>query len=246
MADVELADAMPQLGVYPVLPTVPLVTSGTPQTYDATPAVLSITTGGTAGDELVDLDLPDLPVDGWANPYLVGQRVVFGLVVQTNAADRVVITAGGSGALRFYPSSTASGIRGVLNGVVLDYVGAMVCFIWCGDSWKIDYAYTGNNFGGENDYTSASMSTVGADNTISMIGGSVEAQTEAGASGNLPGGDYRLILGDGSGAGRQGTLVIAGGAHEAHVGLPDADLGVVGGLYYDPADGNRVKYHPPA
>jgi hypothetical protein len=245
MADIQLADAMPELGVYPVLPTVTLTTGSSPSTNDGTPAVVSITTGGTAGDELLDLSNPDLPVDGWANPFLVGQRVIFALVTQTDPADRVVITVGGSGTVRFYPTNTANGIRGIINGAVLDYVGGMICFVWCGDGWKIDYALTGSNFGGTNDYTSASMSTVGADNTISMVGGAVEAQTEPGASADLPGGDYRVILGDGSGSGRQGTLVITGGVLENHVGLPATDLGVVGGLYYDPIT-FVVKYHPPA
>lgn len=236
MADIELAEALPQLGVFGTLPAVEMTTSGTPQSYDGTPAVVAITVGGT--EEEIDLALPELPVGGWFNPYIIGQRVIFCLVGMAGPGDSVVITAGGSGAIRYYPQNQASGVRGVLNGVVLDSLGYAVCFVWCGDAWCIDYALTNQNFSGDNDDVSVALQTFGAGHAATIAGAYASLQTQSGAAADDPGGDFTVSLGVGSGSGRQGAFII-------NPPLPDANLMVDGSFYYDPIT-FVVKYNPPA
>jgi hypothetical protein len=230
MADIELVDALPLVGVYPVLPAVTVTTSGTPTDYDGTPAVVGVTSGGTAGDESIVVALPDLPVDGWFNPYLIGQRVIFCLVTQTNASDRVIVTVDGVTDTLFYPSNLAQGWSGITDGIVLDYVGASVCLVWCGDSWRIDYALTGSNFSGTQKYGTALLTTTGQ---AAVVGGNrIETQTADGASGDDPGGDLVFQFGSGSGAGRQGTIKTGGASGNP---LPTSATGLTSGMWWNNA-----------
>lgn len=195
----ELVDCLPQLGLYPVLPTVMVSTSGTPQTYDGTPAVVSITTGGTAGNEEIDLLLPELPVaSGSYNPYLVGLRVIFCITTLTNNADTVVITADGSGVIDFYPNNDPTGAKGMSAGVELSRFSPMVCFVFCGDSWHIDRWLTNDSFGGEFRYGPAALSTVGQ--VANVYGQSVRLRPEAGgliiletSGGHIPTADPAIV-----------------------------------------------------
>jgi len=220
---VELATALPQLGIYPAFPAMPVTTGAAPITNDGAPAVYLITTGGTAGTEIIDLQNPDLPLAGFMNPYIVGQRCVFALGTQTDPGDVVQITAAGETSIDCYPPNPAAPRSSVQDGAILDYEGACVCFVWCGDVWQIDAGLTELNFSSNFGAGAVSLSTLGA--AQAAVGGqTVLIATFDGSSGNDPGGDITLQLGAGSGAGRQGSL---------SGGLPTADPHVAGVWWSD-------------
>lgn len=120
-----------------------IVTGAAPVTADVNVRLYAITTGGTAGTETINLPTPDLPLDDWLNPAILGCRIAFYVAAQTDPADVVNLSID-FGQITVYGkynhNSTCQKVNG--GGVILDYVGAMACFVWVGDKWQIDLAAT--------------------------------------------------------------------------------------------------------
>jgi hypothetical protein len=115
---------------------------------DITPVakVVSITTGGTAGQELLNLTAPALGPNDINTDYL-GTRVYFVLNTQTDPGDSVKITVDGLAYCGLYiPENTIGVTR--YNTIILNFTGACVCFVWCGDKWRLDSESTDGNFSG--------------------------------------------------------------------------------------------------
>lgn len=185
----------------------------------------AITSGGTGGDELIDLPNPDMPIDGYANGPLIGQRVVFMLEVQTNEADVVRISIGGSLSIHTFSGKAFdvyTKYTHTSTGIVLDFLGAAAAFVWNGYEWCADNAAIGAN-----------------DDTDWDSGGDIAFSTQANADGASSGilfntgggttgtGPIQLLTGDAS-AGIAGDIDIRSGAGSAtggSIGLHAGDGG---------------------
>lgn len=144
MTDVSTT-ALTNIDLAPI-PT-PLTTGSSSLSLDGVSRLYAITTGGTGGVEVVDIQDPDLPVDGSYNPGLIGMRLTLYVAVQTDPADVVKVLRSGNPFFFVYPSTTLrnSFLQQTNNGIILDYVGAMAQLVWCGDRWEFDVAITQNN-----------------------------------------------------------------------------------------------------
>lgn len=128
------------LGVFPV------TTSGVSQNVDPKSKVVRITSGGTAGLELINLTAPPLNENGINTDYL-GSRVYFVLDTQTNPSDVVKIKNDGVDFCRLLVPETVDSITRY-NTVLLNFAGACVCMVWVADGWKLDSAATDGSFNG--------------------------------------------------------------------------------------------------
>jgi len=141
--------------LYPVTP-VPVTTGAAPVTIDGSKAVYYITSGGTGGHETLNVSFPPLDLGGFVNAQYAGWRTNIAMAVQTNPADVVDITVG-FGTIRSYISYPIPiGKLREVSAVNLDYVGAFLSLIWCGDHWSIDmgvsqgqFEYTDDNIAGD-------------------------------------------------------------------------------------------------
>lgn len=119
-------------------PSAIAITSGAvSQDLDPLQLYYEITTGGTGGDEL--LNLPNLPLDanGVNGPY-AGRTLVVAIKTQTNPADRVILSVAGSAGVTFlYPANFTplSYEATAADGIVLDYAGSSIGFVWLYTGW---------------------------------------------------------------------------------------------------------------
>lgn len=120
-----------------------VTTGASPIDANISKTVTAITSGGTAGDEYIDLPNPDLPIDGWFNAELIGARHVLYLATQTNPSDNVRVTIGGGSGIKI------KGINGATLGEAvalrLNYVGAAAVLIWQGEEWFCDLSDGGGD-----------------------------------------------------------------------------------------------------
>lgn len=218
-------------------PAVPITTGAEPVTADANVQVYAVTTGGTAGQEIIDLLAAEPITDGWANGQIIGRQVVFYLAEQTDPADTVKITADGGSSIASYHTLDRGENANSFRNVVLDFVGAAVCFKWANDVWTIDARITDGCFtaireGGA--YLLGSDAQSGSNDQGEL------AQVKGGnAAGTGTGGEARLQGGNGSASGAGGNVRIApgsGGGVYANVlveHLPTSDPAVVNALWND-------------
>lgn len=134
-----------------------ITTGASPLTADLEYRVFSITTGGTQDSEVINL--PKFPLDGNGfNLSKLGSRVIFYLDTQTDEADAVNINEPDlvGGVFPVYQTSLFQNhYKQNTTSVVLDFAGAVACFIWVGFEWHMDIAITNNGddatFNGSND-----------------------------------------------------------------------------------------------
>lgn len=226
----------------------PLTTGASPVAADTDVAAYAITTGGTAGVEVIDLPLHTLDLGGISNARKIGKRVFFYLATKTHASDSVKITTDGDGRTYVFPGAiyrNSDAQRTTTAGVVLDYVGAMACFIWCGDAWLYDHALsdglnsteflarvvqilmpdtlTGSPQGITISASDGGAGDIGGGNIQLLAGGGVGAGYGGGvtllagtAGGSVDGGNVALSSGDALGAGNGGNIVITLGTGSAN------------------------------
>lgn len=115
-----------------------LTSGGIPLDIDLSKNVTAVTSGGTAGNETVNVPNFALPVDAYTNPSLIGTRYIVFLAVRSNPSDVVKVTINGGDAIRsaFPAGQNAGEVIGA--AVTLDYVGATAVFVWQGYGWKLD------------------------------------------------------------------------------------------------------------
>lgn len=125
----------------------PLTTGASPVTVDIDVRAYAITTGGTAGSEVINLPNPTLDINAEYNFAYIGQRVIFYLAVQTNPADVVKITAAGNDeVISFGRQENPFWTRThTVDGVRLDTVGQAAVLIWSGDKWQHERSMNGGN-----------------------------------------------------------------------------------------------------
>lgn len=171
----------------------PITTGAAPVDADFSVRLYAITTGGTGGVEIINLPPPDLPVDGYANPGRVGQRIGFYIETLTDPGDSVKLQVNGSDTITVYPTGffgNASVVR-TTTGVIMDFVGAFATMIWAYDFWLWEVA-----LGDGNDSTIMS--------TLPLI-------IHAGKGFNANGGDAGFGGGDATGSGSGGVGQFSGG-----------------------------------
>lgn len=132
--------------------------------YDA--KLVYITTGGTAGQEVINLTVPPFDIGTYYNATNLAQRVTFVLVSLTDPADTVKVTVNGSDSATFYGESLQYyGIYGY-DTIVLDFLSAAVSFVWDGTQFALDLYYAGNNLSGTYDYQNITLQPRGATKNI--------------------------------------------------------------------------------
>jgi hypothetical protein len=124
---------------------VAVVSGASPVDLDNTKNVSSVTSGGTAGNETVNLPNYATPFDDYTNPPLLGRRHIVFLAVQTDPGDVVKVTINSGDAIRcaFPAGQNAGEVSGA--AVTLDYVGATAVFVWMGYGWKLDNTASDNS-----------------------------------------------------------------------------------------------------
>lgn len=154
MSDVELNDALTTAIATPS----PVSTGAVPVDVGPDQVSIAVTTGGTQGTEIINLQLPDLNVSGWVNGEFIGRRVAFFLETLTDPADAVKITVDGNVNISvindpgLVPSET-------VDGAILSTEGDSVQFLWVGDAWVLDRA--ANNTNDHSEYVMAGNFTIG-------------------------------------------------------------------------------------
>ncbi len=194
---------------------VPITTGAAPVDADSTVQLYAITTGGTGGDEYLNLPNPDL-VDGF-NGDQIGRRVVFYVAEQTDPADVVKITVDGEtgffDAFGVFPSEYYSDIS-------LPGVGSAICFVWQYEQWAVDAQMTRWDF----------VRNTGV--TMDISGGTITNDSDSyGPPALVTGGNIsnasnsnnaqRLLVRGGnvsSGSGNGGKLQLNGGNAQSGVG----------------------------
>lgn len=228
--------------------------SGMSQDISPITKIVLITSGGSAGTELVNLLNPDLDLDGFVNANSVGNTVVFALVALTNPDDKVKITNNSADNVYIYGGPQNGGLQYMQN-VVLDYVGACARFIWCADEWKLDYDATDGEFDGDSFYGAATLHGINS-NGIRSAEPSIISGGNGDAGGVLPasyvgllggasaginnGGDISINAGIASGTGIGGNIIIDAGTGidengnilvGANTPLPIIDPGISGAVW---------------
>ncbi len=200
----------------------PITTGASPVSAEPTVQTYAITTGGTAGQEVIDLPMPDLPLDSYANGEILNRRVNFFLETMTDPDDVVKITKGGSGSITVLDQRNP-GTRLTVTGVILDYVGAMASFVWAADTWYLDRTVVdGNdstvfaassyvvqiphNSSGVPDQGAITFEAATSTNPTTN-GSDIILQSGEASAGTADGGNIRLVLG-GSAGGSSGNLKI--------------------------------------
>lgn len=97
--------------------------------------VIEITSGGTAGVEVLDIITP--AISAGVNPNFVGKILSVVFSVQTDPSDTIQLLNHGS---NIWTSATPTGTDPWFstNNLTLDYEGAMLTFRWDGSSWSVD------------------------------------------------------------------------------------------------------------
>jgi hypothetical protein len=172
-------------GGFPLVPTV-IVTGAAPVTADPTVALYAITTGGTGGEEVIDLPLFAYTVAGSINPENMGRRIGFYLAVQTDPGDTVKITVGGSDQIYVYlPAFVGShlGQQRTLHGAQLTFVEATVALVWANDLWLLDEALA--DVFDSNVYQSDTLRIKPEDNSAGGAGSNLTLDAAQGATDGL-------------------------------------------------------------
>jgi hypothetical protein len=176
-----------------------ITTSAVSQDVGPEPQVVYITTGGTGGEELINIVTPTLDGNGYNTNYL-GSRVFVVLAVQTDPADTVTITIDGGASCPLLVPIWSSGPYGLIrqySSVTLNAVGDTIMFRWDGAHWYID--------GSVGSFTGTPTSNV----NIQPLDGA--GAYLAGGDGT-PGGDLNLTGGiTTTGAAVGGSVVISAG-----------------------------------
>lgn len=211
-------------------PAAVAVTSGaSPVTLDPNVRYYAVTTGGTAGVEVLDLPLLPLPVDGVYNPPRSGSQIVISLVTQTNPGDIVKIKVNGQENNLAMLSGLVGGqlVSGsVQGGVLLNYPGSAVALVWLNDGWYIDPVGTnftwdaGTAILGVNVNLDAGTDVSGDGSSARLKGGSAVTNGHVGAAAELLGGDSTNFAagnavvngGQASTTGDGGDAIVGGGA----------------------------------
>jgi hypothetical protein len=195
-----------------------LTTGASPVTVEVGPRLYEVTSGGTGGSESIVIPMPDLPIDAFVNDRLIGLRITFCMVAQTDPADVVTITIDGSSTIN------AAAPIGILPqsfpSVRLNFVGATASFVWANDVWLLDSAYSDGDFDvapppGHKLRIVAGPDTSGGGGTLSLEG---SAANQSGQQG----GDIEIKPGPGNGA-RDGLVIVSL--------LPTSDPSVAGALW---------------
>jgi hypothetical protein len=124
-------------GASPVDVTLP--TDNTWQTL-----VVEVTSGGTAGTEVVNVPNPALDGHNY-NSSMIGRNVIVTLKTRTNGSDVVHVTLAGGNSIISQDISTTIANQALGNFVVLDFVDSDANFLWGG------YNFNWNNWSGNND-----------------------------------------------------------------------------------------------
>jgi len=137
---------------------VPVTTGAAPVDVGPDSFIAFVTSGGTAGAEVLNIVNPSLNIDGYFNVDYIGSRITVIMAAQTDPADEVHITLAGSADVDLFPVGfVLAGVSGVTD-VSLQYLGAAASFVWVGDSWKLDFAYTSRNYNATSVYANIGMS----------------------------------------------------------------------------------------
>lgn len=235
----------------------PINTGASPTDVDPSVLYYEITTGGTAGEEIINVPLPDLPVDGWANGTLVGRRILLLLKEQTDPGDTVKVTIDGVATnLSAAPTTINDAVS--ISNVILDFVGASVAVEWRLDVWVLVPGLTDESF--ENDPEEFGISlqgpTVNTADTlptpVTITGAAMSHADNVNSAGDvvITGGNF--LDGDGSRAGHGrlsggisntdasgGSAMVSGGA-SAH-GSGGAVLITAGSNQNDDGEGGSVS-----
>jgi hypothetical protein len=211
--------------------------------------IIYLTTGGTAGDELANLD--DLPstvtIEG--SPYApehIGQTLVVVLKVQTDGSDVVKITRNGGDVFAF--GGGVFGQNRYFAEVVLDWPGATAVFVFTMDGWRV-----ANDFAP--DYQSGAaaegVATVTTEASITFSTAPMTGINPAGVISLSPGdstggaaGHIILQAGDGTDA-AAGYVSITGGQGSGAIRNGGA-IGITGGNSVDNLGGNVTLQGGPA
>jgi hypothetical protein len=98
--------------------------------------IVNVTSGGTAGNETINIPNPTVDANGYNTDYQ-GRRVIVYVETLTDPADVLNVTYDGSSV---NPINDIDGtLRGRLNPSVLDYAGASLVSVWQGYNWACDY-----------------------------------------------------------------------------------------------------------
>lgn len=221
--------------------------------------VYHITTGGTAGEEL--LNLPPMPYtqDSWANGELVGRGITIVLVAQTDPADTVRITVEGSAGTYVYGAGI--GESALYNNPSLGYMGAALHFVWALDQWYLDPTATDFCFDGDPQPYGMDLSAESASDDSSAVsyaqlrGGSIvnndnpnnagDAKLRGGGTDGAGNGGNALISGGSSSSGAGGNVVILTGEGATTSGgftvnTGASASGAIGDIVLQPGQGNEV------
>lgn len=120
------------------LSTTESVTSGASPVVCGNVDVTVVTSGGTQGVEIVQLDNLAFTVGGYTAPATFGQRHVIYLETQADPADVVKVRLNSGDSI--YASDSKGTITATVSDglVVLDYEGATAAFVWVGTTWRLD------------------------------------------------------------------------------------------------------------
>lgn len=229
MADVELADALSDLGT--PIEIVSVTTGAAPVDIplsgpNVARKVIMITTGGTGGVEVINLPAYSPLIDGEGYPQTVGQQVVLCIAVLTDPGDTVQIKVDGAADGSFLsPAYQSMRLSQGYSSVVLDFLGSAAVFQWAFWTWMLDVGASDGFMTYVQKVGNLSISSAGDITLTSGRSANVQASTSdaAGGSGG-DGGDVVFTYGNGDGAGRKGGF---------KPNLPTPDPGVSGVAYVD-------------
>lgn len=201
---------------------VPIVTGAVPVDIGPDAFIASVTSGGTAGAEIINILAPPLDIDGYYNADYLGTQITIILTTQTDPADVVTITNDGAASVQLFPEGfIETGAIGYAD-VRLNFLGAAVTYVWIGDNWALYYAATDGNFTGAQDFGDISLVTDVSHNiNVRSQDGfiNVQAQSAGEVIVRTDSGNLRIET-------VSGNIVVTG--------LPAADPGVTGALWADP------------
>jgi hypothetical protein len=127
----------------------PITSGADPVDVDPNVRYYEVTTGGTGGEEIINLPYPDRPVGGFANGAFTGQRINIILKTQTDPGDVLKFTTHGNPGYNIFPAAGLP-VSFDVSGTPpqLDFEGAQISFVWCSFDWLADLSATSNNFTG--------------------------------------------------------------------------------------------------
>lgn len=145
---VELADALPQVGGLSTK-TYQVTTGAAPVDFELPDSTYSrikveVTSGGTAGEEIINLISPDIVNIG--NPDYNGIEITFVMVGLTDPSDTVAIKCNGDFSGHFYNPMERWIRVPSYSKIWLGYLGEAILMKWCYDSWQCDLNATNWNF----------------------------------------------------------------------------------------------------